>query len=374
MAATNFNNSQIGLPLIIFKTIANGGSSTFAMAAVNSCFAVRFRARTTKDIKTVRVKWGTVTAGGIVEVRIETIEATTNPGKPTGTLYDANATVQFNPPSTTGFQAATFATLPTTGLVVGTEYAVVLLTTTLGTTHTLWAYFADTVGSVYPSIVLTAADGSISGSPASRAGMAEVGNSVGCISIVYEDDTEEDLLVNPWGTNSFGTNNIFSTTTASAKMVTSGTLKLDGVWGQMTKTGTPAGDLIAKVYESDGTTLVANTTVTIDKDSLGVIGNRRVIFPFDSFIQLSAGTYYITFSSPSSANSSNCYTLRSATFHSAAGVAAHRLSTSGAGDSTTEMASAGFLINDVVAGGGGGSSPVEITCPVIVAPWRSVGY
>lgn len=355
MAATNFNNSQIGLPEAQFKIIGNGGALLFAMAAANSCFAVRFRARTTKDIKTVRVKWDTVTAGGIVEVRIETIEATTNPAKPTGTLYDANATAQFNPPSTTGFQAATFGTLPTTGLVVGTEYAVVLLTTTLGTTHNLIAHFSDNHDSVYPSIVLTATDGSISGSPASRANMAEVTYSIGCISIVYEDNTEEDLMVNPWGTNAFGTNNIFSTTTASAKMVTSGTLKMDGVWGQMNKAGTPADNLTAKVYESDGTTLVANTTVTLDKDSLGSIGNRRVIFPFNSPIQFSAGTYYITFSSPSSANSSNCYTLRSATFHSAAGVAAHRLSTSGAGDSTTEMASAGFLINDVVAGGSGGA-------------------
>ena len=134
MAQSVFNGSILGAAgNPIWRTMRISAISNYAMAALNAGFCARFPALNTKDIKSIRLYWGTVTAAGVVEARIETIDTAT--GKPTGSLYDAAATKSFTP--TAGAQTVTFDTLPTTGLTEGTYYALVLLTTTGGTAMTL---------------------------------------------------------------------------------------------------------------------------------------------------------------------------------------------------------------------------------------------
>src|SRR5262249_33821229 len=131
------------------------GATTFAMANLNTGYCARFMANDARDVASVWINWSTVSSPGTVQVRIETIDATT--GKPSASLYDATATVNITPSA--GWQQATFASLPTTGLTAGTEYALVLLTTVAGTTQTLRAYLTASGSGSFPAAALTAADG-----------------------------------------------------------------------------------------------------------------------------------------------------------------------------------------------------------------------
>ncbi|MBI5235574.1 MAG: hypothetical protein HY886_04925 [Deltaproteobacteria bacterium] len=325
-------------------------STTYAMAALNTGWCARFKANDTLDVKSVKLRWSSVSAAGTVQLRIETIDATT--GKPSGTLYDANAVISFTPVA--GVQTYTFATLPTTGLTIGNEYAIVLLTTVAGTTQTLQSSATGTNYASLPVILLTAANGT------TRTNFAEVTDTIPIAGIVWEDNSE-----NPSGLCPFHTQNdtaIYTTNAGAVKMVLPAQVKIAGVFAWQRKSGTPAGDLRVRVFDSSNN-VVANTTVTVDKDSLltQFTSSRRVQFLFPAVVTLAAGTYRIVWDSASSANSSNCWTIRTATFFSSAGVpSASRLSTCpDVGtpvwtDSTTDMAAGGFLLDDIVAGTGGG--------------------
>ena len=166
-------------------------ANAYAMTALDAGLCDRFMARTTNDVKSVRMRWGTVTTPGVIELRIETIDAAT--GKPTGTLYDAAATKSFTPVA--GIQTVSFDTLPTVGLTVGTEYAVVLITTTAGTTQSLNAYNSSGVAlSRYTVTLLTTA------TAVTRSTFTEVVNAVPCLSIIWDDDTEDSVGFSPYTT------------------------------------------------------------------------------------------------------------------------------------------------------------------------------
>lgn len=279
--------------------IAISGVSSYAMASLNAGWCARFQATQTQDVISVRINWATVSAPGEITLRIETIDATT--GKPTGTLYDANATIAFVPSA--GWQTVTFASPPTTGLTVGTQYGVVMLTTTGGTTMTARGYTgADAYTSAYPIAVLTAADGT------TRSNFAEVTGSVPICSLVMEDASEDPMGMCPYATST--TNNIFGTNAYALKAVTVGTVSAAGIEARISATGTPAGDLRVRIFDS-GDNVVSNSTVTMDKDSLisGVASGRQIRAMFGGLASLAAGTYRVVFDSQSSANSSNCWRL-----------------------------------------------------------------
>jgi len=274
--------------------------STYAMPAQYNGIAFRFRAPGTGDIKSVRVRWGTVTTAGTVTVRVETIDATT--GKPTGTLYDANATITDTPVA--GNQLFTFAVLPTTGLVAGTEYAVVVQTATAGTAHTITAYSLGIVdGQVagnFPAVSLTNAD------VRTPANWAEVAAETPTCGIVLEDDSEpnvawvncpSNVLVVIWGTIGSG-----------AKLILASRIEVSGLILYCVRTGTPAGDLRGRILDSSGT-LVAGATVTLDKDSLTNASTKNVTAYFAAPVALPAGTYTVLWDSPDSVSGSHCFTL-----------------------------------------------------------------
>lgn len=277
--------------------LAFASTNTHAMAALNTGWAARFTAIDTRDVKTVYVHWNSVSSPGEVTVRIETIDATT--GKPSGTLYDANASLAFTP--TAGWQALTFASIPTTGLTAGSEYAIVLLTTTGGTTQTL---SRSVPSPCYPSITLTASDGT------TRSNFAEVNTHRPICTLIMDDDEEEILAFQPYVTVD-QSKDIYGTNAAGMKFVVpAGTTKTFTAYQWFgSRTGTPAGDLRFRILDSDDAA-VAGTTVTVDKDSLTNVNARDAMIPLvGGPVTLAAGTYRAVLDSVSSANSSNCWTV-----------------------------------------------------------------
>jgi len=346
------------------------GATTFAMAALNSCVAHRFMALDSRDIKGAYVYFASVTSAGTVQLRIETIDPAT--GKPTGTLYDANASKSFTPAA--GWQFVQFDTLPTTGMTAGTEYALVLITTGTGTTHTLRAYVVLTAPLVfYPSLALTATDGS------TRSNLTEVANSIPHPSIVFEDDAEESLGFSL--TTTTATFSIYGTRAAGIWFDLVASLKVLGVEAFLIKSGSP-GDVRAKIFSSAGT-LIA-TSLTVDKDILaGLSSSRRVLFHFASAVTLAAGSYRVVIEQVDhTTTSGNNYTLSGLQYRSAScrptGYMRTETTNIDAGtvvwtDSGTYDAYSlcvGLRVADVVAASGGGSSGTSILRSGIIAGRR----
>lgn len=330
---------------------SNSGIVSYAMAALNTGWCARFTAPDTKDVKSIRLNWITVSAPGTVVLRVETIDATS--GKPSGTLYDANATYSITPAA--GVQTYSFVTLPTAGMVAGAEYAIVLLTTVAGTTHNLGSGVNPVAQARYPTLVLTAADGT------TRTNFAEVANYIPVASIVWEDDSEDPLALYPY--YSFSNNNIYGNIGVSQKLVTTISHKLAGIsLDYLGRTGTPAGDLRVRIFDSADAT-VAGTTVTVDKESLTNISGRNLFLHFPAIVTLPAGTYRVVVDSAASANSSNCWNLRGVKFLTSAAVPNnYRVSTTPDlttgpivwTDSSTDNAPVGLFLDSFSAAAGGG--------------------
>lgn len=326
----------------------NSGAVAYAMGPINTGWCARFTAPDTKDIKAVTLSWITVSTPGIVQLRIETVDAATR--RPTGALYDANAVYNITPAA--GIQTYTFASLPTAGMTAGAEYALVLLTTTAGTTHSLSSYGNPGGQARYPSILLTAADGTV------RSNFAEVGNGQPIASIIWEDDTCDALGLLPY--YQFSNNNIFGTLGVALKIITSVSHNVAGVaFDAMVKTGTPAGDLRCRIFDSSNN-VIFGTTVSIVKESLANVSGRQIYIHFPVIITLPAGTYRVVLDSAASANSSNCFGMRGVKFLSAAAVPAnYRLSTCPDigtpvwTDSTTDIAPAALILDSFPAAAGG---------------------
>jgi hypothetical protein len=353
-APGRFNRTVWGTDELLRTWQIAGSATGTAMATLNTGFCARFTALDTRDVASVYVNWSTVSSPGTVQVRIETIDATT--GKPSGSLYDASASVNITP--TAGWQIATFAVLPTAGLVAGTEYAVVLLTTVAGTTQSLRIYVTANSSGMYPSVALTAADGT------TRANFAEVVATIPVMTLVMEDAVEEVFTFSPYATAN--SQNLFGTAAAGQKVVVpaNATFSVAGIEiSGVTRVGTPAGDLRFRVFS--GNSAVSGTSVTVDKDSLTGASTRhaRVLFPAP--VSLAAGTYRVVLDSGSSANSSNCWRLvcpqarvsgnvpSGFTLTSTTDVTAGTITWT---DDATSQAPVGLLLDDLTASGGGGYS------------------
>ncbi len=289
-----------------------GGVSNYAMNALNTGWCCRFTAKDTRDIASVCLNWNTITSAGVISLRIETIDATT--GKPSGSLYDANAVV--NATLTTGWQVNTFATLPTTGLVAGTEYAIVLLTTTGGTTMQLKGHVSSAHAGGLPTVVLTAADGT------TRSNFAEVSGSNPVCTIIYEDSQEETPTITGMSFTTQGTAlDIYGTRAAGLKFVVPAneTWVIDGVSGAgIARNGTP-NDLRVRIFNS-ANSAVTGTTRTVDKDSLTNISvSKRFEICFFAPVTLTAGTYRVVFDDAAQTGTNvNNYTLGTLALRSSA--------------------------------------------------------
>ena len=346
--------SHLGADATLMGMANAGGNTGRDMNTTNIGWCARFTAIDTRDVKSVYVNWATVSTPGTITLTIETIDATT--GKPTGSLYDAAATKTFTPSA--GWQLVTFDVLPTTGLTAGTEYAVVLICATTGTTQNLRSHTAGaTPGGVYPSCVLLAADGT------TRSNFAETGAGVPVCTLIMDDDVEEVLTFHQHAT--LTSYNLSGTIAAGQKFVvpTGVSLSVAGVYAIVQKVGTPAGDLRARIFNSSDAA-VSGTTVTADKDSLLTSLSNRIFQPrFATPVTLAAGTYRIVLDSGSSANSSNCWRVYGGVARAAGNVPSSCIVSSTADvtagtiswtDTSTEQFVGGLVIDSLPAGSGSG--------------------
>lgn len=289
--------------------LGQGGPSTFAMAGLNAGWCAKFQARDNRDIKSLNVNWSSVATPGTVQLRIETIDMTTQPPKPTGTLYDANAVKSFTPVA--GWQNVAFDTLPTAGLTAGNLYGALLITTGAGTTQTLNAYIGGNTAR-HPFYALTAADAS------TRANLTEQG--VPIATIVYEDDDEDELF---WAPLSARTSfDIYGTRAVGHLYTFDSRVKLSGMAMQQvqntTDHATMTGDIQLHVYDANGA--VVTGPVVIDKEHFGVaFSTKRLFFEFPSPIVFNASTYRFSVSqSDTGSTSGNAYTVYGSQAKSAA--------------------------------------------------------
>jgi hypothetical protein len=339
--------------------ISKDTNNSYAMPTANNGWCARFRSQTTLDVKSLWLYFNAITSPGTVDLRIETIDATT--GKPTGTLYDANASKNFTP--VTGWQNVAFASIPTTGLTVGNEYGLVLLKNGAGTTVDLNSHVARSKETAHPSAVLTATDGS------TRSNFAEVINTIPILTVVFEDDVEE--TVNCCGFSDTTDRSVSGAKAVGAKIVTVGSMILRGIaFEYVIRTGTPDGDFRMRILNAANDSLVAGTTVTIDRDSLALVGGNRIRAHFDSLVTLPAGTYRVIHDNTNrSSTATNCFKLRTAKGRSSSVVSAGHIYTEtldlDAGtiswtDTASESCPVGLILDDLFAGGGsiigGGSS------------------
>lgn len=322
----------------------------YDIKAAKAGFCGRFMALDTRDIKSVRLQWDAVTIGtGTMSLSICTIDATT--GKPTINLYDANATMNIVPVNN-AIGTYIFATLPTTGLVPGTEYGVVLNTTAAFTACGIRGHIGS--GQGYLSACYSTAD--MTAGPIVWTELS-AGTSCFVASFVMEDNTEETFNCHPFGTPT--SLNIYGTMAYAAKFTIPHTINVAGVYGMISKNGTPAGDLRCRVMDS-ANNIIANTTVTLDKDS--ILGTSTTLrqFHFSSIVTLYPGTYRIVFDSAGSATSANCWMARVGIPLSAA-VTASKISVSSTtpdvtaipivwtDDATGLLPSPSFILDDIVS-------------------------
>lgn len=307
-------------PNVVVPNAAIVGFSTFAMAALNAGCCFRFMAKDTRDIASVYVNWSSVSAPGTVQARIETIDTTT--GKPTGSLYDANAVLSFTPSTggTNGWQILTFATLPTTGLVAGNEYAIVLLTTVGGTTQTI--RHAVTSTGRYPAATLTAANGT------TRSNFAEVNSAAPIYTIVYEDGVEECDGGSQYATSS--SFDVYGTRAWGTKITIASQVAVRGISSQLlARSGTP-GNLKFVILDSTDVQ-IAGAAVTVSKNSMNVASGKQmeVYFPNAAAIVLQPGVYRVIMEqTDTTTTSTNYFRGWNVTARSAALVPQSRIRTS----------------------------------------------
>ena len=227
-----------------------------------------------------------------------------------------------------------------------------LLTVVAGTTQTLYAHSTITGLASYPDLVLTAVDGT------TRTNFAEVSGSSPYCSLVDENDSEIPGAFLPFYTYTIPTAHFYSTTNYVAqKFIINTSINIAGVSAILIRTGTPAGDVRVRIFDSSNN-VISGTTLTIDKDSLTGVNAKSIVVLFPSVVTLTSGTYRIVFDSSGSANSSNAFGLRLNTFLNSAAVNPWRPSTSSDAitwtDSTTEQTGVWLLLDDFVSGGAGG--------------------
>lgn len=323
-------------PIEIFSNRADYQSasynSTYAMAALNAGWCARFQAKNAKDVKSIRVNWSSVTTPGQVTLRIETDAS----GKPSGTLYDANAVMTAIVPAA-GIQTYTFATLPTTGLTAGNLYHIVLLTTTGGTTQTLTSYAVLQMPSSVPTALLTAADGT------TRTNFVESGSAVTpIIEVIVDDDTIEELYFCCVYTRT--TFNIYGSRTAGGKFTTNTDISLAGFrvhnFGQ---TGAIAsrGDLRGRILDLDNN-VIAGCSVIVSRYAVSTTTLCSFVFP--AIVTLPAGSYRMVVDCNGGGDASNFFTMRAGTFFSSLGAPAHpRFTTSTDGTTFSNSTTANFV-------------------------------
>ena len=286
---------------------------TLPMAAAGAIMCHKFTAKSTNDIKGVVLLITSSTTPGSLRISIEAIDPATGQPPTTFTPYDANASMLLTTSSsfcgtvgqdlTVGTKTYTFASLPTTGLIVGSEYAIVVESISVSTLIT----FANTLSLQNALNMIPAA--SFTGTRASYAITA----GPGTFSIpIDESDTWLIKQSFPFKTT-FNNNTIYGNYLIAATFTLEAGVMASGVVINLFRNGTPTSPLRMRLVNSSNTVLY-DTTIGVTSYSLALLASssRALYIHFPNTISMPSGTYRVVFSSAGEPASTNALSFRSA--------------------------------------------------------------
>ncbi len=293
-----FEGAQLGTS---YHNLSTSSPITSDLKADHAGVAFRFTAKSTDDVKSVALRFGTVTAVTGVTVEIWTIDTAT--GKPSS-IYDAKATATATPTANATNVFSYAADPPTTGLVVGDEYAIVIINHTTGgaTACILQSHVTPYAGALIGSLPVTVLSTTDAGSA-----WTEVASTLPVCSVVFEGDAVHNVGFCPVYT--ITANKVYDTHYAGGKFVLDTTVSAIGIYAAVGKTGTPTANLTMRLYK-DNNTVVTGAVREVNLHSLETqitTGIRviRVLFP--AAVSLTAGTYRISIDGAAANDANHCW-------------------------------------------------------------------
>jgi hypothetical protein len=254
---------------------ANPSLSANVIDAAGEKVAIICKASAAKSIRKVHFRTATVTAGDTVDVRIETVDATT--GAPTGTLWAANTNVAHVVANGDGDKWNTTAALTADAtMAVGDVFAIVIVNGGGGGNIQISRYEDQGSAGGFPYGAL------YTSSWAKQATMC-------VIFPEYSDATFEPIL----GVFDTGTITPYSFGTADAITERGNMFSVPfrtralGAWAW----GAVAGNCSIKLYDTDGTTVLATTGI-IDTDIKQSAGTSIHFHPFTAPATLQKNVAY----------------------------------------------------------------------------------
>lgn len=325
------------------------GTQSLLLDAANESYAAIFRVSQTGSIRKVGFATTTVTTGATVDVRIETVDATT--GNPTGTLWGTNTNVSHTINNTDDNVWLTTAALTADASVTAGDVIAVVIVNPAGSPgnfNIARTSVANTGGFPYSSLY--------TGTWAKQ---------LDCLRCAVEYSNGSYVAIP-------GVDPFYSTTTDTS---TSGTLyrgceitppfksRCAGFWVWLNNNST-TGVYTAKLFDTDGTTVLSSTTLDTDIMNTGGVYTQRYLWPTPATLN-AASKYWLAITSDGTAQLTLYYANYTSTAvrDGCAPLAAamswsQATSPTGTGDWTntgTKVPYIGLILDqyDVSSGGGG---------------------
>lgn len=285
--------SVLGSVYIPLPILGNGFTATAQDTATDK-YGWVFQVAKTGNIRKLHIRINTFTSNATLDLRLETIDATT--GYPTGTLWGAttNNTIAI---TATGWYTVTMTA--DAAVTKGDIVAFVIAQTGSGNVAPCF-WSGTTMIRGFPYTV------SNQGSWAKLQGWHGIG------AVEYDDGSvKESTGLLPWKTvDSTVYGSASSPNTRGLRFKLPFPVRLRGLW--VDGIVTVGGSLSIKLYDSDGVTALRTVTYDTDFNALSTTGLR--LFEFSSDVDLLANTYYRIAIAPATTN----FTLFEATHNSAA--------------------------------------------------------
>lgn len=343
-----------GVPYPMYPTAAaNAAASLQAVLldAANEKAANIFAATAAKAIRTVHVHTGTVTTGDTVDVRVETVDSA-SAGTPTGTLWgtNTNGALVIADGDDNAWKSVQL-TADTAALALGDVFALVVVNGSAPGNLNIQTYLRGLTGFPYATHFTTF--------------WLKLSSTNGALIVPqYSDGTFEPVFgfTDVGGPITATTFNSGSTTNRRGNIFqVPTTCRAKGCWVYVDADG----DYTVKLYDSDGSTVLA-TTATINRFQRTGTAGALHFHPFTTTATLSASTNYRWALVPSSVTNLTTYDWDGPTAAYLdmfpGGQSMHRsLFTSSAWvETTTARTLGGVILDGFGDDAGGGGSPIFV--------------
>lgn len=292
-------NSTAHLWTPTFKNVsAAPGMGTLGLIdAADEGLATILRAPRTGSI--AKVLWATrqVTTGATISVRLETVDESANPARPSGTLFASGAS-GVSAIADTDDNVAVVTTLTTPcSVTLGDKLAVIVKQPTSAPGVMQVAVFSDDV-SEFPYLLLNTGV-----SPATS--WSAINSAAPMIGLEYSDGAYS-WIPGCWpfyAVNSNVYNGGSTPDRIGLRFKFPFPVRVGGWWAWADLDG----DFQATLYDSDGVTPLASTPFSVDKDTRLDTGAGVVIYPFASTADLARDTFYRLVLTPTTTTSLTLY-------------------------------------------------------------------